>query len=49
MGEYGAFIWPSYILTLAVMLAMVAVSWRTLRKAQSQLFQLQQLAESDEA
>lgn len=42
MGEYAIYIWPSYALATAIVLALAIVSLRGLKKAQRQLAELQQ-------
>lgn len=41
MGGYGAYVWPSFLITAAVMLAMTMASVRSLRRAQRILADLQ--------
>ena len=33
MGGYGAFVWPSYLVVLAVLVVLGGLSWRTFRAA----------------
>ncbi|MDE3060671.1 MAG: heme exporter protein CcmD [Pseudomonadota bacterium] len=42
MGGYAAYVWPSFLITALVMLGMMAVSMRSLRKAQKTLAELQE-------
>lgn len=44
MGGYAIYVWPSFIIAAAVILAMVITSARSLRKAQKTLADLQQSA-----
>ena len=41
MGGYGAFVWPSYLITAIVMLGLLIVSVRTWRDSKSTLDKLQ--------
>ncbi len=41
MGGYGAYIWPSYGLTAAVMIVMLVVSLRMLRQNEATLQSLE--------
>ncbi|WP_407702174.1 heme exporter protein CcmD [Varunaivibrio sulfuroxidans] len=41
MGGYAAFVWPSFILTAVVLVVMGFVSWRAMKKNESELKELQ--------
>ena len=34
MGGYGAYVWPSYALAVAVLAGQALAAWRSLRRAQ---------------
>ncbi len=44
MGEHGAFIWPAYALTAAVMIGFAVSSWRDLRARRKALRALEAAA-----
>jgi len=44
MGGYATYVWPSFIIAAITMIAMVATSMRSLRKAQRTLAELQNSA-----
>lgn len=41
MGGYGAFVWPSYLLTTVVMAGFIVTTLKTLRARQRRLAQLE--------
>ncbi len=41
MGGYAGFVWPSYIVTFAVMAALAVTSWRAMRRSEAELKTLQ--------
>jgi heme exporter protein D len=41
MGGYGAFVWPSYVVTFVVMAALAVTSWRAMRRSEAELKALQ--------
>ena len=46
MGGYGAFVWPAYGLTAAIMVGFAVASWRELRAQERTLRQLEAAAPS---
>ncbi|MDD3447062.1 MAG: heme exporter protein CcmD [Zavarzinia sp.] len=42
MGGYAAYIWPSFILTFAVVIGLAVVSWRRLKREEARLALLEQ-------
>lgn len=43
MGSYGAYVWPAYLLTAAVMLSLLLTTLQRLRRNQAELAQLESL------
>lgn len=44
MGGYARFVWPSFGLTLVVLVGLLIVSWRALKGAEAELAALQSAA-----
>lgn len=44
MGSYDIYIWPSYILTAVVLVAIAVISWRSKKKDEESLRRLEQQA-----
>ena len=40
MGGYAAYVWPAYIVTFVILIGMVVLTWRSYRKTQDLLSQL---------
>ncbi|MCZ4280937.1 heme exporter protein CcmD [Kiloniella laminariae] len=47
MGSYGAYVWPSYLLTAAVMLSLLLTTLQRLRRNQAELAELESLKTVD--
>jgi len=43
MGGYAAFIWPAYAATFLILAFVLGLSWRSVRRLESQMKQAQQL------
>lgn len=45
MGEYGMYVWPSFIVAAVVILSMIAITLRSLHQTQKTLIELQKYRE----
>lgn len=49
MGGYGAFVWPAYGVTAAVMIGIALWAWRAQRAARARVARLEALARDGDA